>query len=201
MSPHGPGIAAPPPLEIGNGVTHAFRPDVGALRHRAAQDLREGAVTPGYVADRTMVLELLSTALATELVCVLRYKRHQFLAQGIHAKAIAAEFEEHADEELQHADALAARIVQLGGEPDFSPDALSARSHVEYRTGTDLRSMLEEDLVAERIAIDTYRDVLRYLGSDDPTTARMISGILATEEEHAEELASLLCDFPPAATA
>jgi bacterioferritin len=132
---------------------------------------------------------------------VLRYKRHQFLAQGIHTKAIAAEFGKHAGEELQHADEIAARIVQLGGEPDFSPDALSARSHVEYRTGTDLRSMLEEDLVAERIAIDTYRDVLRYLGSDDPTTARMISGILATEEEHAEELASLLRGFPPAATA
>jgi bacterioferritin len=195
VTPHTAGTAVPP-LEIANGFAHSFHPDVGALRHRAAQDLREGAITPGYVADRKMVLELLNTALATELVCVLRYKRHQFMAQGIHAKAIAAEFEEHAGEELQHADELAARIVQLGGEPDFSPDALSARSHVEYRTGTDLVGMLEEDLVAERIAIDSYRDVLRYLGNDDPTTARMVGGILATEEKHADELASLLRDFP-----
>ena len=191
MSPHTAGTAVPP-LEIANGFAHSFHPDVSALRHRAAQDLREGAVTPGYVADRKMVLELLNTALATELVCVLRYKRHQFMAQGIHAPGIAAEFREHAAEELGHADQLASRIVQLGGEPDFSPDSLSARSHAEYRTGTDVVSMLEEDLVAERIAIDSYRDTLRYLGGDDPTTSIMIGGILATEEQHADELASLL---------
>ena len=178
--------------DTSNDLAPVFHPDAGALRERAWKNLHDGAVTPGYAADRSMVLQLLNSALATELVCVLRYKRHQFMAQGIHAPGIAAEFREHAAEELGHADQLAARIVQLGGEPDFSPDGLSARSHAEYRTGTDLVSMLEEDLVAERVAIDSYRDTLRYLGGDDPTTAIMIVGILATEEQHADELASLL---------
>lgn len=165
--------------------------DAAGLRARARQNANDGAVTPGYAADRTMVLQQLNTALATELVCVLRYKRHQFMAQGIHAKTAAAEFRAHAQEELEHADCLAARIVQLGGEPDFSPDGLSARSHAEYRAGTDLASMIEEDLVAERIAIDSYGHLLRCLGNGDPTTRRMIEGILATEEEHADELASM----------
>jgi bacterioferritin len=172
-----------------------FESEVQALRERARRNLDDGAVTAGYTADRVTVLKLLNTALATELVCVLRYKRHQFMAQGIHARSIAAEFLEHATEELGHADQLAERIVQLGGEPDFSPDGLSARSHAEYREGTDLPSMLKEDLVAERIAIESYGALVRYLGEHDPTTRRMIEQILATEEEHADDLASLLKRF------
>lgn len=198
MNPYRPGaalddigMATPRQFATSNVLSRPFQLDANALRDRARQNLGDGAVTPGYAADRTTVLQLLNTALATELVCVLRYKRHQFMAQGIHAKSVAAEFLEHALEEQGHADELAARIVQLGGEPDFSPDGLSARSHAEYRTGTDLASMIEEDLVAERIAIDSYGDMLRYLDDDDPTTRRMIEGILATEEKHADELASL----------
>jgi bacterioferritin len=185
------GMAPPEQPTTSNVLRTSFQLDAAAMRERARQNLHDGAVTPGYAADRTTVLQWLNTALATELVCVLRYKRHQFMAQGIHATSVAAEFLEHALEELGHADELAARIVQLGGEPDFSPDGLSARSHAEYRTGSDVASMLEEDLIAERIAIDSYGELLRYLGDDDPTTRRMIEGILATEEKHADELASL----------
>src|SRR5690606_11167867 len=143
----------------------------------------------GYRADRDTVVKLLNEALATELVCVLRYRRHYFMAQGIHAEAVAAEFLQHANEEQQHADEIAARIVQLGGAPNFSPDGLSTRSHAEYVEGTDLIDMIREDLVAERIAIDSYREMIDYLGADDPTTRRMLEGILAVEEEHADDLA------------
>ena len=169
-----------------------FLNDIEDIRKRARRNLDKGAVTDGYRADRETVLELLNAALATEIVCVLRYKRHYFMASGIHAKSIAAEFLEHAVEEQSHADRIARRIVQLGGAPDLSPEGLAARSHSEYVEGKELVEMIEEDLVAERIAIDTYRGIIRYLGNDDPTTRQMMEGILASEEEHAEDLSSLL---------
>ncbi len=149
-------------------------------------------MTAGYGANRESVLKLLNEALATELVCALRYKRHYYMAQGPQSDAAAAEFLEHATQEAQHADQIAARIVQLGGEPDFSPDTLTARSHAEYVPGTDLVSMIKEDLVAERVAIDSYREMALFIGEGDPTTRRMLEEILAVEEEHAEDLASLL---------
>jgi bacterioferritin len=166
--------------------------DVGTLRRQAREHLAEGAVTAGYGADRNAVLKLLNDALATEIVCVLRYRRHHFMAKGIHAKGIADEFLVHATEELGHADLLAERIVQLGGEPDFSPASLVTRSHAEYVAGDSLLGMITEDLVAERIAIDSYRGFIQYLGRNDPTTRRMLETILAVEEEHADELADLL---------
>lgn len=165
---------------------------VQTLRKQAREHTGDGAVTAGYAADRKIVLRLLNEALATEIVCVLRYRRHHFMANGIHAQGIADEFLVHATEELAHADLLAGRIVQLGGEPDFSPDSLVERSHAEYREGRSLLEMIEEDLVAERIAIDSYRDFIQYLGAKDPTTRRMLETILAAEEEHADELADLL---------
>jgi bacterioferritin len=166
--------------------------DVPTLRSRARRHVGQGAVTDGYKADRRKVLELLNDALATELVCVLRYKRHYYMANGIHAQSVAAEFLEHAVEEQSHADLLAERIVQLGGEPNLDPDQLSKHSHAQYVEGKDLADMIREDLVAERIAIDSYAEVIRYLGDDDSTTRRMLEGILASEEEHAEDLISLL---------
>ena len=169
-----------------------FLTDIQKLRKRARQHIEDGAVTPGYRADRKTVVKLLNEALATELVCVLRYKRHQFMATGIAAQSVAAEFLQHATEEQAHADLLAARIVQLGGEPDFSPEGLATRSHAEYVEGEDLASMIEEDLVAERIAIDSYGEMIRYVADKDPTTRRMLEGILAVEEEHAEDMADLL---------
>ena len=172
--------------------------DIPAMRQRARQDIDEGAVTSGYKADRETVLKLLNDALATELVCVLRYRRHYFMAKGIHSKGIAEEFLLHATEELGHADLLAERIVQLGGEPDFSPDTLSKRSHAEYVAANSLVDMIKEDLIAERIAIDSYREMVKYLGDQDSTTRRMLEGILAVEEEHADELADLLNDLPQA---
>ena len=166
--------------------------DVPTLRRRARQHLDEGAVTSGYGADRETVLGLLNAALATEIVCVLRYRRHHFMAKGIHSKGIAEEFLVHSNEEQGHADLIAERIVELGGEPDFSPAGLTARSHAEYVEGATLLDMVREDLVAERIAIDSYRDFIAYLGEKDPTTRRMLESILAVEESHAEELAGLL---------
>ena len=166
--------------------------DVQALRARARKNVEQGAVTDGYQADRPKVLRLLNDALATELVCMLRYKRHYYMSSGIHAQSVAAEFLEHATEEQGHADRLAARIVQLGGEPDLDPQSFAARSHAQYVEGKDLADMIREDLVAERIAIDSYGEFIRYLGNDDPTTRRMLEEILATEEEHAEDLLSLL---------
>ena len=166
--------------------------DIKTLRERARQHIEKGAVTPGYAADRENVIQMLNEALATELVCVLRYKRHYFMAAGIHAVSVAAEFLEHATEEMSHADVIAKRIIELRGEPNFSPDGLSARSHPEYVEGDSLRSMIKEDLVAERIAIESYREMIAYLADQDPTTHRMLEGILASEEEHAEDLSSLL---------
>jgi bacterioferritin len=169
-----------------------FLTDIKELRRRARSHIEEGAVTEGYRADRGTVLRLLNEALATEIVCVLRYKRHYFMATGIHAQAVADEFLEHAGEEQGHADLIAARITQLGGEPDLNPEGLLSRSHSEYVEGDGLIEMIKEDLVAERIAIDSYAEMIRYIGEDDPTTRRMLEGILATEEEHAEDLRTLI---------
>ena len=166
--------------------------DVATLRKQAREHLEDGAVTAGYSADRGTVLQLLNDALATELVCVMRYRRHHFMARGIHSQAVAQEFLMHSNEELGHADQLAERIVQLGGEPDFAPASLSARSHAEYVEGKTLVDMIKEDLIAERIAIDSYRDFIQYLGDQDSTTRRLLELILAVEEEHADDLADLL---------
>jgi bacterioferritin len=172
-----------------------FLTDVKTLRERARRHIEQGAVTEGYKADRETVIKILNEALATEIVCVLRYKRHYFMASGIHAEGVAAEFLQHANEEQGHADQIAQRIVQLGGEPNFNPEGLLSRSHAEYVEGDTLLDMIKEDLVAERIAIDSYRDIIQYLGNDDPTTRRMMESILAMEEEHAEDLVSLLADL------
>jgi len=177
----------------------AFLSDIQTLRRRAREHIAQGAVTPGYHADRhadrDVVLRLLNEALATEIICVLRYKRHYFMAQGIHAEGVASEFLEHATDEQQHADQIAARITQLGGEPDFSPEGLTTRSHAEYVEGDTLEEMIKEDLVAERIAIDSYREIIAYLGDNDPTSRRLMEEILAKEEEHADDLANLLQDL------
>lgn len=172
-----------------------FLSDIEEIRRRARQHIEEGAVTDGYRADRETVIKLLNEALATEIVCVLRYKRHHFMAQGIHADPIAAEFLEHADEEQQHADQIASRIVQLGGRPNFSPEGILTRSHSEYVEGETLVDMIREDLVAERVAIDSYNEMIQYLGDDDPVTKKMLIEILAVEEEHADDLASFLADL------
>src|SRR5687768_15285020 len=165
-----------------------FLTDVQELRRRARQHIEEGAVTGGYRGDRETVIKLLNEALATEIVCVLRYKRHYFMAQGMNAESVKSEFLAHAGEEQAHADELAERIVQLGGEPNLSPDGLSTRSHSEYVEGESLQDMIKEDLVAERIAIESYRDMINFVGNDDPTTRRLLENILMKEEEHAEDL-------------
>jgi bacterioferritin len=170
----------------------AFVLDLEKIRADARQHMDEGPVTASYGADRETVLKLLNDSLATEIVCVLRYKRHYFMAKGIHSEAVAAEFLEHANEEQEHADTLAERIVQLGGEPNFAPDGLASRSHSEYKEGSDLIDMIRENLIAERVAIDTYREIIRYLGNDDVTTRRLFEEILAVEEEHADDMADLL---------
>jgi bacterioferritin len=177
------------------GGGQPFLSDIKELRRRAREHISQGAVTPGYHADRETVVKLLNEALATEIVCVLRYKRHHFMAKGIHAEGVAAEFLEHAQDEQQHADQIAGRITQLGGEPDFSPDGLATRSHAEYVEGDTLEDMIKEDLVAERIAIDSYREIIAYLADADPTSRRLMEEILAKEEEHADDLSSLLEDM------
>jgi bacterioferritin len=169
-----------------------FLTDIKTLRDRARQHIEGGAVTHGYKADRETVIKLLNEALATEIVCVLRYKRHHFMASGLNAQSVAQEFLQHAIEEQTHADQIARRIVQIGGEPDFSPQGLLTRSHSEYVEGATLIGMIEEDLIAERVAIDSYRESISYLANDDSTTRRMLEEILAMEEEHAEDMASLL---------
>src|SRR5580765_2895569 len=173
----------------------AFLSDIATLRKRAREHITQGAVTPGYHADRDVVIKLLNEALATEIVCTLRYKRHYFMAKGIHAEGVAAEFLEHANEEQQHADLIAARITQLGGAPDFSPDGLATRSHAEYVEGRSLVEMIKENLIAERIAIESYLEMIAYLEGRDPTTRRLLEDILANEEEHADDLNSLLEGF------
>jgi len=169
-----------------------FLTDIKVLRERARRHIEQGDVTEGYQADSETVIKICNDALATEIVCVLRYKRHYFMASGINADSVAAEFAEHAAEEQAHADRIAERIVQLGGEPNFAPDGLSGRSHSEYVEGKELTDMIKEDLIAERIAIDSYREIIDYLGDKDTTTRRMFEEILAVEEEHADDLVSLL---------
>jgi bacterioferritin len=166
--------------------------NVKAIRERARQHIERGAVTESYGADREVVLQLLNEALATEIVCTLRYKRHYYMAKGLHADSVTEEFLEHARQEEEHTDRIAARIVQLGGAPDFSPRTLVQRSHAEYVEADGLLDMLREDLVAERIAIESYTEMIRYLGDKDPTTRIMLESILAVEEEHADDLVSLL---------
>lgn len=173
----------------------AFLTDVKTIRARARRHIEQGAVTAGYRADRETVVKLLNEALATEIVCVLRYRRHHFMAAGMNADPVAQEFLVHANEEQQHADQIAARIVQLNGEPNFSPEGLLTRSHAEYVEGDDLVDMIKENLVAERIAIDSYREMIDYVGDKDTTTKRMLEGILAMEEEHADDLVGLLEDL------
>jgi bacterioferritin len=169
-----------------------FVSDVQEIRRRAREHIERGAVTAGYRADRDIVVRLLNEALATEIVCVLRYRRHYFMASGPSSASIATELLEHANEEQEHADRIAERITQLRGEPNLNPAGLLSRSHSEYVEGKSLTDMLREDLVAERIAIDSYSEIIRYLGDNDPTTRRMMEEILAKEEEHAEELSDLL---------
>jgi bacterioferritin len=173
--------------------------DVKTLRARARQGIEDGAMTAGYKAKADTVITLLNEALATEIVCVLRYKRHYFMATGISSLSVKGEFLQHATEEQAHADQLAERIVQLGGEPNLSPEGMLNRSHSEYIEGESLVEMIKEDLIAERIAIDSYREMIAYVGTDDPTTRKVLEGILAQEEEHAEDLSSLLKELSPQA--
>jgi bacterioferritin len=175
--------------------------DVKTLRESARRHVEEGAVTENYRADRQKVLQLLNEALATEIVCVLRYRQNYFAARGLRAKVAAAEFLEHSNQELEHADSLCERIVQLGGDPDLDPQKVTARSHAEYRIGKTLPEMIRENLVAERIAIDSYREMALHVGEDDPTTRRLLESILQTEEEHADDLKQLLEDNAGSRTA
>jgi bacterioferritin len=177
------------------GPEGVFLSDVVELRRRARREIEEGAVTPGYRADREAVVKLLNVALATEIVCVLRYKRHYFMADGIHAEPVKTEFLEHATEEQAHADKISERIRQLGGEPDLDPAGLLSKSHTEYQEGASLVEMIREDLVAERIAIESYKEMIAFVGEGDPTTRRLFEWILGQEEEHADDLASLLKSF------
>ncbi len=178
-------------------MANEFLTDIKTLRERARQHIEKGAVTEGYTANLETVIRILNEALATEIVCVLRYKRHYYMATGIHAQAVAAEFLEHAGEEQDHADQIAERITQLGGAPNFNPDGLTARSHAEYVEGESLTDMIKEDLIAERIAIDSYREMAQYFGDRDSTSRGMIERILAMEEKHADDLVNLLTTLDP----
>lgn len=169
-----------------------FSTDVKKIRERARKHIEEGAVTEGYKANREQVTKVLNDVLATEIVCVLRYKRHYYMAQGISSDSVKAEFLQHATEEQQHADWVAERITQIGGEPNFNPEGLATRSHSEYRPGDSLTDMIKENLVAERIAIESYSEIVRWLANDDPTTRVLIEQILKMEEEHANDMLDLL---------
>ena len=169
-----------------------FQTDIKAIRERARKNMEAGAVIQGYKADRGAVVKVLNTVLATELVCTLRYKRHYFMAQGINSESVKEEFKHHADEEQQHADMVAERITQLDGEPDLNPKELAERSHSQYVEGKSLVDMIKEDLIAERIAIESYGEIIRWLGDKDPTTRIVIERILEKEEEHADDMANLL---------
>src|SRR6202162_3262718 len=173
-------------------IHRPFVSDIRELRRRARQHMEEGAVTSAYTADRETVIRILNEVLATESVCVLRYKRHYYMSTGIHAQAVAQEFLEHAKEEQGHADIAAERITQLGGEPNFNPEGLATRSHSQYVEGKSLLDMVREDLVAERIAVESYSEIIRYLGNDDPTTRMAMEKIMAKEEEHADDMKKLL---------
>jgi len=169
-----------------------FSTDVKKIRERARKHIEEGAVTEGYKANRDQVTKVLNDVLATEIVCVLRYKRHYYMAQGISSDSVKAEFLQHANEEQQHADWVAERITQIGGEPNFNPEGLATRSHSEYKPGESLTDMIKENLVAERIAIESYSEIVRWLGNDDPTSRVLIEQILKMEEEHANDMLDLL---------
>ena len=173
-------------------VMDAFRANIEDIRRRALEKMDDGAVTASYRADRTKVIDVLNEVLATETVCTLRYRSHYFMAKGIHSSGVEDEFLEHARQEQDHADRVAKRITELGGRPNLDPEGLATRSHAQYGEGEDLEEMIKEDLVAERIAIATYSEIVRWLGNDDPTTRRMMEEILATEEEHADDMAKLL---------
>ena len=177
------------------GNVKPFQTDIENIRRRAREHIDQGAVTDGYKADRETIVKILNEALATEIVCVLRYKYHYYMAQGIHSQSVKAEFLEHAQEEQVHADRIAERITQLEGKPNFNPEGLLSRSHADYAEGTDLVDMIKEDLIAERIAIDSYREIIIYIGEDDPTTRRMMEEILAQEAEHADDMGSLLANL------
>jgi bacterioferritin len=170
----------------------SFKADIEEIRRRAREKMDDGAVTSSYHADREKVIEVLNEVLATETVCTLRYRSHYFMAKGVHAPGVEDEFLEHANEEQMHADRVAKRIAELGGVPNLNPEGLAARSHAEYGEGETLIDMIREDLIAERIAIGTYSEIVRWLGNDDPTTRRMMEEILATEEEHADDMSKLL---------
>ena len=169
-----------------------FLTDIQEIRRRARQSIEKGALTEGYKADAKEVVKILNQALATEIVCVLRYKNHHYMASGIHSQAVADEFLEHANEEQGHADKIAARIIQLNGKPNFNPEGILSRSHSEYVESDNLVDMIKEDLVAERIAVESYSEIIRYLGDNDPTSRRMMEEILANEEEHAEDMKTLI---------
>ena len=173
-----------------------FVSDIQDIRKRARAHMAEGAITAGYKADRAQVIKVLNEVLATEIVCTLRYRRHYYMVDGLNSEAVKQEFLEHANDEQGHADMVAERITQLGGEPDFNPKTLATRSHAEYVEGNTLRSMVEEDLVAERIAVETYTEIARWLGTDDPTSRRVVETILQKEEEHAEDMVTLLGRLP-----
>lgn len=172
-----------------------FLTDIEEIRRRAREHIDQGPITAAYGADRARVIDVLNQVLATELVCVLRYKRHYFTATGINAGPVAAEFLEHANDEQGHADQVATRIVQLQGSPNFDPEGLASRSHAQYDASEDLHSMITEDLVAERIAIQSYQEIARWLGDKDPTTRVLIESILAVEEAHADDLINLLAEI------
>ncbi len=171
---------------------NTFKADIEEIRRRARTKLEEGPITNAYKADRAKVVDVLNEVLATEIVCTLRYKNHYYMAQGIHSQSVANEFLEHAQEEEAHADMVAKRITEIGGNPNYDPEGMRTRSHAEYKACERLEDMIREDLIAERIAIATYSEIVRWLGNDDPTTRRMIEEILATEEEHADDLAKLM---------
>ncbi len=175
----------------------SFLTDVKTLRARARENMERGAITSTYELDPKVVIDVLNQALATEIVCVLRYKRHFYSAKGLNKDAVAAEFLQHANEEQGHADRIAERITQLGGDPDLNPATLTARSHSEYVTGQDLVDMIQENLIAERIAISSYNEIIRFLGDKDITSRRMIEEILAVEEEHANDMLDLIEQILP----
>ena len=169
-----------------------FLTDVKEIQKRAREQIEQGAVTPDYQGDVNTVIRLLNEALATEIVCTLRYRQHYYMAVGIHYLAVADEFMQHSNDEQQHADQIAERIRQLNGHPDFNPEGILSRSHAQFEEGASLIEMIKEDLVAERIAIETYREIIQYLGEKDPTSRRVMERILEKEEEHADDMATLL---------
>jgi bacterioferritin len=171
---------------------NTFKADIEEIRRRALEKMDQGAVTASYQADLEKVVEVLNEVLATETVCTLRYRNHYFRATGVHGAGVEGEFLEHAQQEQQHADMVAKRITELGGRPNLDPEGLATRSHAQYGEGETLEDMIREDLIAERIAIATYSEIVRWLGNDDPTTRRMMEELLAVEEEHADDMASLL---------